>query len=66
MTGNEKVEFAYPRIIHARILMTLQNLLNIIKILKLRDPYLPGLYILPRSEADGTHLFQMTNNGFLT
>jgi hypothetical protein len=36
------------------------------QILKLRDPYLPGFYILPRSEADGTHLFQMTNNGFLT
>ena len=36
------------------------------QILKLRDPYLPGFYILLRSEADGTHLFQMTNNGFLT
>jgi DNA polymerase elongation subunit (family B) len=29
------------------------------QILKLRDPYLPGFYILPRNEADGTHLFQI-------
>jgi len=35
MTGNENVEFAYPRIIHARISMNLQNLLNIIKITQL-------------------------------
>jgi len=32
------------------------------EILKLRDSYHSGFYILPRSEADGTHLFQMTNN----
>ena len=35
MTGNENVEFAYPRIIHARISMNLQNLLDIIKITQL-------------------------------
>jgi len=29
------------------------------QILKLRDPYLLGFYILPRNEADGTHLFQI-------
>ena len=29
------------------------------QILKLRDPYRPGFYILPRNDADGTHLFQV-------
>jgi hypothetical protein len=29
------------------------------QILKLRDLYRPGFYILPRNEADGIHLFQM-------
>ena len=29
------------------------------QILKLRDPYHPGFYILPRNESDGLHLFQI-------
>jgi hypothetical protein len=29
------------------------------QILKLRDSYHPGFYILPRNEADGLHLFQI-------
>jgi hypothetical protein len=29
------------------------------KILKLRDSYYPAFYILPRSEVDGLHLFQI-------
>ena len=29
------------------------------QVLKLRDSYCPGFYILPRNEADGTHLFQI-------
>jgi DNA polymerase elongation subunit (family B) len=29
------------------------------QILKLRDSYRPGFYILPRSESDGLHLFQI-------
>ena len=28
------------------------------QILKLRDSYRPGFYILPRTESDGLHLFQ--------
>jgi hypothetical protein len=28
------------------------------QILKLRDSYCPGFYILPRTESDGLHLFQ--------
>ncbi|MDQ3903133.1 MAG: hypothetical protein M3247_05800 [Thermoproteota archaeon] len=28
------------------------------QILKLRDPYRPGFYILPRTESDGLHLFK--------
>ncbi|HYZ51028.1 MAG TPA: hypothetical protein VE593_09085 [Nitrososphaeraceae archaeon] len=28
------------------------------QILKLRDTYHPGFYILPRNEVDGLHLFQ--------
>ena len=29
------------------------------QILKLRDSYRPGFYILPRTESDGLHLFQI-------
>ena len=29
------------------------------QILKLRDTYHPGFYILPRNESDGLHLFQI-------
>ena len=29
------------------------------QVLKLRDPYRPVFYVLPRNEADGTHLFQI-------
>jgi DNA polymerase elongation subunit (family B) len=29
------------------------------QILKLRDSYRPGFYVLPRSESDGLHLFQI-------